>query len=92
MTLAAIKRSLTVGTRVTITHHGEHGPGDTFPWGNGTRTLPFTREVAVQQSNAVAFAEPNDGKSWTYFPKASEVTINDDGSWTYNGLTYRLAD
>jgi hypothetical protein len=92
MSFAEIKRRIDVGTSVTCTHHGTHGPGDTMRWGNGERTLPFTREVAVRQGNAVAFAEPlaNGGKSWLYWPKASEVTINADDSFTLNGMTFRI--
>jgi hypothetical protein len=95
LTLTELKRTLTVGTRVTLTHHGNYGPGDTLAWGGGTRTLPFTREVAVQQSNAVAFAEPlaNDGKSWLYWPKASDITFNDAaGTFVLNGMTFKIGD
>lgn len=94
MTFAQIRRQVDVGTSVTLTHHGQHGPGDTMAWGSGTRTLPFTREVTVRQGNAVAFAEPLaiDGKSWLYWPKASEVTINADGTFAFRGMTYRIED
>jgi hypothetical protein len=95
MTFAALKRALAVGTRVTLTHHGAHGPGDTLAWGSGTRTLPFTREVCVRQGNAIAFAEPlaGAGKSWLYWPAASEVTINPaDRSFSLRGMTFRIED
>jgi hypothetical protein len=92
-TLAEVKRALDVGASVTITHFRDLGPGDSLVWGGGERTLPFTREVAVRQGNAVAFTEPlaHGGKSWLYWPKASEIAFADDGAFTINGVTYKLA-
>lgn len=84
---AQIKRSIEVGARVTMTHYGEHGPGDTIAWGKNVTTLPYAREVAIVKSNAIAFADPqaNGGKSWLYWPKAAEVTVHDAQSFTING-------
>lgn len=104
MTLAALKRTIVVGTRVTMTHHGDHGPGDTLRWGNKELSLPRTREVALVQTNGIAFHDPlvdnpsvsPDQRhfSWLYWPKASDVSFNADGSFVVGGLgvgiTYRL--
>lgn len=88
---AQIKRSIEVGTRVTMTHYSGHGPGETLAWGNNVTTLPLTREVAVRKSNAIAFADPqaNGGKSWLYWPRASEVTVHDARSFSINGFGER---
>lgn len=87
MSLAAIKRAIQPGTRVTLTHHGDHGPGDTFPWANRSRTLPVTRPVAVVQTNAIAFEDPHmvpkqPHHAWLYWPKASDVTVHDACTFT----------
>lgn len=87
--LASIKRSIGVGTKVTLTHHGACGPGDTLPWGQGERTLPMTREVAVVQSNAIAFDDPasSDGRSWLYWPRAGEIQVTGERSFTIGGYS-----
>lgn len=92
--LAQIKRSIDVGTRVTLTHQGEYGPGDTLAWGKNVTTLPLTREVAIKRTNAIAFADPqaNDERSWMYWPRASEVEVIDERSFTVGRSTYVIED
>jgi hypothetical protein len=83
---AQVKRSIEVGTLVAMTHWGDYGPGDTLRWGDGTLTLPATRRVAIVQGNAIAFdIEGRTDKSWLYWPKAADVTIHDDRTFSIGG-------
>ena len=100
MSFAGIRRKIAVGTRVTLTHHSGHGPGDTFRWGNHEMTLPLTRSVAVVQTNAIGFDDERvaRGHARLYWPKASEVTVHDERTFTLhsqgraNDMTYRIDD
>lgn len=85
--LAAVKRALALGARfqvIDVDGEARHiAVGD-------------VREVAVVQSNAVAWpvAERGGELCWLYWPKATEVTLFGDdrfaiafGRWT---VTYRV--
>ncbi len=74
MTVAALKRRITVGTRITMTQH----------WLNDcqsprARPLPVTRAVVKVQGNAIVFeAWPGDDPSkvsWLYWPVAPVPAI-----------------
>lgn len=92
MTLAALRRSIKVGTKIELTHARGAGPGEIIPWGRGLVELPFTREVAVVQSQTIAFDDEraHDGRSWMWWPRASGVSFGDDGSFTIDSTTYRI--
>lgn len=73
MTLAELKRKLTVGTRLRVTHSllGPVNP----PRGAG-------RTVVKVQSNAVVFEcdeRSDDRQSWLYWPKAKDLHATSDG-------------
>ena len=77
MTLAALKRRLTVGTQLKMIA----GP----TWFDQAR-FPWTRTVAHVQRNAIAFAgdEHTGGRlSWLYWPKARFVCAHPDGFSVY---------
>ena len=73
MSLAALKRRLTVGTRLEMTSGPAWFPPERFPW---------PRTVAHVQSNAIAFAgDTHSGGrlSWLYWPKARNVAVGPNG-------------
>lgn len=74
MTLAALKRLLTPGTRVHITNH--YIPGDSR-----------VAEVLENRTTEFSLTHPRagDGGSWIRWPKASQVVENDDGTVTILG-------
>lgn len=76
MSLAALKRRLKMGVKLRLAHHdwATQGP-------NAKLKVGDVREVAIVQSNAVAFATPatDSGVSWLHWPKANEVRIDDKG-------------
>jgi hypothetical protein len=72
MSLAAIKRRLTVGTAVHIENH--RNPG-----------MSHDATVVTVQTNAIALSVPPGGKhtrSWFRWPKAAEIRVNPDGGFT----------
>ncbi len=91
LTLAAVKRRLTPGVRVTLVWHryastwgGVAATSDTVKAGERQALIDgrgLTRAVAHAQGNGIQF----DGGSWLYWPKAAEFRALD-------GDTFEILD
>lgn len=88
MSLASLKRKITVGTQLKLARHdwartvvnGNLGP----VLMTGRIPVGTIRSVAVVQTSAIAFRFPQgsdwtDQLSWLYWPKASEVRETPNG-------------
>jgi len=66
-TAADIKKRCQIGTVITMTHHSWFPKGD---------LIGVSRPITHRQGNAIAFTPiEGHGKSWLYWPKASEMRV-----------------
>ena len=67
-TFSDIKKQLVEGATLKLVRHDWLTPSSKIQIG-------LERKIIKRQSNAIQF----EGGSWLYFPKASDVAINDNG-------------
>jgi len=74
MSFSALKRKLQVGVKLKLVRHDWARPG-------GKLNIGDVREIAVVQSNAIAFATSSSesGLSWLYWSSAASIRVDELG-------------
>jgi len=93
-TAADIKRAMKTATSIVMI---DHAGGSDLPWNSPSGKVPIgeSRKIVKRQASAWGMAFVNrsgeDGVSWLYINRASDVSGNGDDTFTTEyGATYRI--
>jgi hypothetical protein len=100
-TFADLKRRCLPGIALELTYHHMFSDPTVINGNGGTTTLApklavgMVRTISRSQTNAITFTMESGRESWLYWPKAADVRIDDENSFSIleNGkpiISYRF--